>query len=296
MKRFFAVLFLTMLVGAAAEASPLHSSERAYRGAFNILAAGRVRAADAVYWTELKMSNRSDHTVFIRLEYYSTSGYHEIQLANPLPPTIASYLKWNSLQADSELAPLGEGTMGAIRVVAVTSNGAEDPTAEIYGHGRIWKDLDGGGRLTEYVPGLTDYEASGGLRQAIDATGSDLALFAGLDVHNARMNVAFVNFDTEHEATFSIGERTVHDDFGAIGHADGVTVVVPPGSTRQVPLPPLVASGGSQSPIPFDPVVSQFLSAARTAGNGHWAVYVSIIDNITSSSTLVMDARTEAER
>ena len=89
-KRLFVSLSLALSVAGIATASPLHSSDPNYRGAFTLLAAASTTGASAKYSTQINMVNVSDHTVHIRVELYSTTGYREGILVNTLPPANGS--------------------------------------------------------------------------------------------------------------------------------------------------------------------------------------------------------------
>ena len=190
----------------------------------------------------------------------------------------------------------------------MNQDGSEDPTAELHGYGRLWIEPHGGGRISEFVPGLTDYEASGGFRKSL-SRGEDYVAFIidtkpfAKDLHDttyggARINVGFINFDRDHEATFAIGERTGTDFWGGTLHSDRIEVTVPPGSVRQVAVPLLFFVGPGAPPIfPYDtPLQKQVFMAGRTNGGGMWAAYATLIDGTTAASTFFFDSTTDTRQ
>lgn len=303
-------LALAVTVAGTAAASPLHSSDPAYQGAFTLLAVANASGASAKYTTQIGMANFSDHTVYVRLEFYSTNGYREGILVNPLPPAngLGPGTFWGGSQPNWEFTnALGDSGMGAVRVVAVNSEGTEDPTAVLHGYGRLWIEPYGGGRMSEYIPGLTDYEASGGLRRSRLHSGDDYSPFV-IDTKpfaknlqdttygGARVNVGFVNFDREHDATFEIGARKGTDFWGATYDTDAVEVTVPAGSFRQVPLE-LVHFSGPQAPPIFanaTQLTTQVFNTGHTGGGPNWAAFASLVDGTTSASTLFLDMMTDS--
>src|SRR3954463_11718071 len=89
-KRLLVIVSLALSVTAVVFASPLHSADPNYRGAFTLLAVANTSGASAKYSTQISMTNMSDHSVHIRLEFYSTSGYREGILVNTLDPGLGA--------------------------------------------------------------------------------------------------------------------------------------------------------------------------------------------------------------
>lgn len=310
LKRLITALALASSFALTAAASPLHSSDPEYRGAFTLLAVANLSGASAKYSTQVVITNLSDHTVTIRLELYSLSGYREGVMVNTLAPAIGTGQGsfWGGSQPNWEFTKaLGESGMGALRVVAVKGDGSEDPTAVLHGYGRLWIEPYAGGRVAEYIPALTDYEASGGLRRSrLHFADRDTASFIidpkpfardrkDTTYGGSRVNVGFVNFDRDHEATFTIGARDGEDYWGDTYHMDPIVVVVPAGSVRQVPLPLAYTVGPGAPPIfPYDtPLLTQVFNVGHQGASDDWSTFATLIDGTTSSSTFFFDSNTD---
>jgi hypothetical protein len=296
MSRFLVASCLAAVLSVPALASPLHSSDPNYRGAFTVLAAGRLQGATARYSTEVWLTNNSGHDVFLRLELYPTSGgYREAVFdLNAIPTGLGSGFRWGWINRgldptglppgegpDTTTTLLGDNLMGALRVVAIHKDGTEDPTADISGFARLWIEPNTGGRMSELQPTFTDYQLGGDKRAQLTPTMPDIMIYRPFDVTGARYALVVTNFDREHAATFTIGERDATDVFGKHDHADAIDVDVPAGESRRVPL---TAVG---------PENFQTLTVKAPTGDHFWYAYVSVADNTTSDSQIRFDAVTE---
>jgi len=310
-KRLAVAFCVVSCIAAAAIAAPLHASDPNYRGAFTLLAAASADGASARYSTEISIFNLSNHTVNIRVELYSTTGYREGVWVNNIPAQSGGTSFWGGKQPSWEYTDiLGTTGMGALRIVAVDGNGKDDPSAVLHGIGRLHIEPYSGGRLTEAIPTLTDYEASGSFRRSRYNPGAmpggvDYVPFIidarpwAKDLHDttyggSRMNIGMVNFDTEHDAVFTIPERNEKDFWGNTAHADAIQVTVPAGSTRQVAVPMIFYVGNNTPPIfPYDtPLDRQVFLVAHSGGNDSWAAYATMVDGTTSGSTFFLDMNT----
>jgi hypothetical protein len=290
MKRCLAVVLL-VLATAAAHAGPLHSSDSDYRGAFTILAAGHVEGASARYMTEVVLNNESDHAVWIRLESYSMSGgYREAILPNIVQPGAGSKLKWGMLARDSDNEPVpGRGPdavssllgddLGALRVVAVRSDGSDDLGAKISGYGRLWILPRSGGRLSEMQPGFTDAELTG--KQRRKGHSGTATVFNPFDAYGSRINFAVTNFDTNAPLTVVVGPHTATSPTGPSETREAITIEVPAGSTRMVPLPVVGLDD------------KQVIVLNAPSGATNWISYASVIDAKTDDVSLRFDTATE---
>ena len=297
-QRLFNLCLTLALTATSLFASSLRVDDPTYRGAFTILAAGRLEGATANYWTEVMMNNESDHAVYLRLELYPVNGpYRETVLdLNAVEPTLASGFQWGWIRRgidpngnDAGLGPdmlslvLGENEMGALRVVAVHKDGTDDLTAVIHGSGRLWIEPRTGGRMSEAEPGFTDYEIGGARRGQTDANGylypgSQYSVyFRPIHVPGTRMAVVLTNF-SDHDMRYGIGETCSTNEYGIKRCRDGIDFDVPAHATRRIPV------------AEIDQAWFQTLAVGSKQPSREWAAYITFTDNITNDSLLLFDS------
>jgi hypothetical protein len=178
---------------------------------------------------------------------------------------------------------LGTDVIGAVRVVAVTEQGIDDPTAHISGFARLISERTGGGRTSELQPGFTDWELTGPQRRdGHQAAFGSATVFTPFSSTNARVNIVVVNFDQTSASRVVVGAHSSTNFDGEERSRSAFGIDVPARGAAMAPLP-LHASFYDR----------QVVSMITESGSRNWVAFATVVDEDTNDTRIVFDYPTE---
>ena len=159
---------------------------------------GDTAGARAFYYSAIFVENHLDREQRIRLDFYPANGTRDrggFPRYVTVPPRSITVQETDAVHNLLGLVPTN--AIGAERLVAVTSTGAEDPEGRITARATITAlPRDGSGTYRQEVGQVRDAELRG--------TGEELVFVGARGGPHARTNVGVVNFDRANPAIYAV--------------------------------------------------------------------------------------------
>ena len=236
--------------------------------------AGTIANSTIAYSTSFRITNLTSHHQLVRADWLASNGRGS--QANALQIDLAP----NEVRMIASVFPFAgfPPSLGAVKLVAVTENGATDDSASIEASALIsGTRLTDSARLTQDVPGILGPDMRGSEPEGLIFWPALVPAFLPEGAPRPRSNYGIVN-DANEPNTFVIQTRfPVHGI--VLANPREETVVVPPHAMVQRQL---LANG---SPVDDEGAIVTIRRVS--ASSGVWTAYVSNVDSSTGDAVMV---------